>query len=389
MRKDEVRRLLDGIEIPEENEARSRAWEVVRRDFEEREPAPRRGRGLRPVLVAAAVVAVVAGALSPAGRALIDSVRETIGVEQAAPALFDLPAEGRVLVSSSRGTWVLQEDGSRRLLGRYREASWSPRGLFVAAARPNELVALEPTSGDLRWSLARRDVRFPRWAGVDGDTRIAYLSGASLRVVAGDGTGDAALADAVAPVAPAWRPGGRDILAFATKDGFASVYEIDRSERYWRSRRPLRPLRLEWSHDGDRLLVVSRSSVLLVDTSGRRWRDLFSRRLRGVVLGAAFRPGTHRFAVAVRVGASRSEVVVLSGDSGARRQRRLFTGTGRFTDLAWSPDGRWLLVAWQDADQWVFIRAAGSRRLEAVSAISAQFRARRFPTLAGWCCAAS
>ena len=34
-------------------------------------------------------------------------------------------------------------DGSKRLLGGYREASWSPFGHFVVAARPNELVALE------------------------------------------------------------------------------------------------------------------------------------------------------------------------------------------------------------------------------------------------------
>ena len=82
-------------------------------------------------------------------------MRESIGVEEAAPALFALPADGRVLVTSARGVWVVRPDGSKRLLGRYREASWSPFGRFVVAARANELAALDPSTGELRWSLAR------------------------------------------------------------------------------------------------------------------------------------------------------------------------------------------------------------------------------------------
>ena len=78
----------------------------------------------------------------------------------------------------------------------------------------------------------------------------------------------------------------------------------------------------------------------------------------------------------------RSEVAIL--DRG--RFHRVFSGAGRFTGLEWSPDGRWLLVAWKDADQWVFIRSAHVRRIRAVSGISAQFGGGSFPTLAGWCC---
>ena len=69
--------------------------------------------------------------------------------------------------------------------------------------RPNELVALEP-DGDLRWTLARPDVRFPRWGGTRTDTRIAYLSTARLRVVAGNGKGDRLLD----PQAATGRPDG-------------------------------------------------------------------------------------------------------------------------------------------------------------------------------------
>ena len=120
-------------------------------------------RGSRSPAVALAVV-VVAGLLSPPGRAVLDEIREVVGVEEAQPALFSLPAPGRLLVTADSGAWVVDEDGSKRLLGDYREASWSPFGRFVVATRANELVALEP-DGTVRWSLARPDVRLPRWGG--------------------------------------------------------------------------------------------------------------------------------------------------------------------------------------------------------------------------------
>jgi hypothetical protein len=45
-----------------------------------------------------------------------------------------------------------------------------------------------------------------------------------------------------------------------------------------------------------------------------------------------------------------------------------------------------LLVAWPDANQWVFVGATGAHRLKAVSNISGQFEGG-FPALEGWCCA--
>ena len=70
----------------------------------------------------------------------------------------------------------------------------------------------------------------------------------------------------------------------------------------------------------------------------------------------------------------------------ASAARRVFSGVGSFTDLEWSPDGRWLLVGWRDADQWVFIRSARVRKIEAVSGIRSQFDSTRFPSVSGWCC---
>jgi len=69
----------------------------------------------------------------------------------------------------------------------------------------------------------------------------------------------------------------------------------------------------------------------------------------------------------------------------------LFSGPGRFSDLTWSPDGRWLLFGWRDADQWLFLQPERPRHIVAISNISEQFapgQAGRtaFPSVAGWCC---
>jgi hypothetical protein len=102
------------------------------------------------------------------------------------------------------------------------------------------------------------------------------------------------------------------------------------------------------------------------------------RRLNGVV-DVAFAPRGHHL-VLVRP----REVLLADADRPAMRPRRVLAGAGRFTDAAWSPDRRWLLVAWKNADQWIFVRMPGARRLTAVSGISAQFEGGGFPSVAGW-----
>ena len=81
------------------------------------------------------------------------------------------------------------------------------------------------------------------------------------------------------------------------------------------------------------------------------------------------------------------EVVVGTGGS----LRQALAGPG-VTAVSWSPDGRWLLVTWPAANQWVFVRVVGAPRIEAVSRISDQFSSggvpRAFPQLDGWCCTA-
>jgi hypothetical protein len=365
-----VKRELERIDIPGEHDARERTWAVVQAAFAEQQPVVHRTRRLRPALALAAVLAVVAAALSPPGRAVLDEIREVVGVERAQPALFSLPAPGRLLVSSDAGVWIVQQDGSRRLLGEYREASWSPFGRFVVAARENELAALEPDGG-VRWTLARPGVRFPRWAGSETDTRIAYQGRNVPHVVAGDGTGDSPVcAVSARPIAPAWRPGADFVLALVAPSGTPYIVDLDGCVVPWTAAVVARPRRVEWSSDGTRLLVVGASAMRIFD--GRTGRLVAS------TLGAdaAWRPGGRTLArIFHRGGASR----VIVG------RKVVFSATGRLVQPVWTPDGRWLVVGWPTADQWVFVRADG-KRIRAVSNVSEQFRSRSFPHLEGWCC---
>ena len=271
----------------------------------------------------------------------------------------------------------MQEDGSKRLLGPYREASWSPFGRFLVATKPNELSALEP-SGDVRWTLARRAVSSPRWGGSRTDTRIAYLSRDQLRVVAGDGRGDRAVGP-VSTVAPAWRPGPGHVLTYVDRSNRVVTQDLVTNRVLWRASGQGAATALEWTADGRRLQVRRATRIDVLTRDGRLWTGL--RSPTGRVVASAVRPGSHAWAAALAK-RGRTEVLVV-GDPGGR----VFAGRGRFSDLAWSPDGRWLLIAWPTADQWVVVRADNGS-LRAVAWIGEQFRSRHtFPRVEGWCCA--
>ena len=363
-----MKRELEQIEIPGEHDARERALAVVRSAFSERDPVVPERHRLRLAVVIAVAAAVVAAALSPPGRAVLDEIREVVGVERAQPGLYSLPAPGRALVTSDSGAWVVQEDGSKRLLGDYRDASWSPFGRFVAATRPNELAALEP-DGDVRWTLARPQASLPRWTGTETDTKIAYLARRQPRVVAGDGSGDEPLcAVSSRRAAAAWRPGQGFVAALLAPSGAVNVSNVDSCVQLWQSEPIPGASLVEWSTDAARLLVVAGDRVRILN--GRNGKAIAG--LRGVE--AAFRPGTREPAL-IRRGEGTSEVVLGNAT--------LFRGAGELRGLTWSPDGRWLLVGWPAADQWVFVRADGGS-IRAVANVSRQFRSESFPEVEGW-----
>lgn len=388
---------------PDDESARRRAWQVVQAAYAEHEPAPRRRsrRRLAALVLAAALVPVAAGggaAASAPDSAVGEWVRGVLGVGErdAKPALVDVPGGGRLLVQGGNGTWVVSADGAKRRLGDYAGAAWSPNGLFVIAWQGRELTALTP-GGEVRWSLARpARVALARWAPVDG-FRIAFLSGSELRVVNGDGTADRRLATAARrDVAPAWRPDATHVLAYVDADERVNVVAADSRERLWRSERLPAAVSLSWGPDGRSLLVATRRELVVFDGAGRR---MYSRPVpAGSVLEySEWAPRGSQVAIVRRIAAAgRSEVLLLDAASGLR-ERTLFSGPGRFAGLAWSPGGERLLIGWQEADQWLFLRPIRPRGAGPVAAavgnISRQFMPGEatpaFPRAVRWCCAAA
>ncbi|HEX8742179.1 MAG TPA: hypothetical protein VF712_03505 [Thermoleophilaceae bacterium] len=376
--------------LPDADGAEERGWRVVRAAFEEAAPLKRRRRpGRLSLALAAGVLAAATLALPATGAG--DWLRDLVspGRDDARPSLASLPGGGRLLVTSAAGAWVVQADGSKRRLGDYGEAGWSPNGLFVVATEGRELVATEP-GGAVRWTLSRPDpVRHPRWS--PSGFRIAYLTGSvpSLRIVAGDGTGDRQLSAGVADTAPAWKPGGGHVLAYAEASGSVTVLAADERRIAWRTPPAEAPRELTWSADGRRLLAAGTRAIRVFDERGRLLRTIAIERATGA---AAFAGRTHGFAVVRRAGDGQSEVVLLEAERQPRPARRVFVGAGELRDLAWSPDGRWLVIGWPSADQWLFVRSGDARRIVAVSGIARQFDpgaagSRAAPRIEGWCCA--
>jgi hypothetical protein len=285
----------------------------------------------------------------------------------------------------------VQVDGSKRLLGAWTEASWSPQGLHVVVTRAHEVAALLP-DGTLRWSVGRSGaVRGARWSP-DG-FRVAYLNGPELRVVVGDGSADGSIRRAVGSTPPAWQPEGEHELAFSTVDGRIELVQTDSAKTTWRTGPGEVPTELVWSEDGERLLVLGERSLRVLDADGRK---LWSIGLPVGPSGVAFVRKSHRF-VMIRFSpqTGRSDLILLQAETDPGEARFLYSAPGDFRSLAISPNGKWLLVGWVNADQWLFLRLSPAK-VQAVSNIGQQFGgsiggpvANAFPRSVSWCCPAS
>ncbi|HWI96412.1 MAG TPA: hypothetical protein VNS60_10150 [Solirubrobacterales bacterium] len=398
MSEDRLRALLRKEPLPGAAEAKRRGLALVERAYAERRSAN------RPVLprlaVALAAAALLAALLlSPAGAAVRSWIGDvfTAGVRNARPALTEVPGGGRLLVQSSRGPWVVQPDGSRRLLGRYEEASWSPHGLFLAAASGRTLSAIEP-GGTPHWSIsAAGPVSDPRWS--PSGFRIAYRAGHSLHAIKADGTGDHLLGQA-APIAPAWFQLGTHLLAYVDRARQLRIAETDTSRTLASTAATAGVTTLGWSADGRFLLELTPHGLWLrrlrLDKLADRIRLGAARRVplpAGVVRAAAFAPRRHTIAVLLErrggAGAPHSEALLI--DAGGGPPRRLFAVSGRLSQLAWSPDGSRLLLAWPAADQWLFLPVRQEDHLRAIGNIASVFSpghagAAQLPQIEGWCC---
>jgi dipeptidyl aminopeptidase/acylaminoacyl peptidase len=392
---DRLQRLLERAGDDGRTAAELRAWPVAREAFAERATAEGSRRLGHPALALAALGAaaiVVALAVTSPGAAVADWVHDHIlarpGARRSAPALTHLPGGGRILVRSPQGVWVVQSDGSRRLLRGYDGATWSPRGLYVGAWRGHELFAVEP-GGRVHWSLARAGTIHAADWSPDG-FRIAYLAGDSLRVVAGDGTTDTMLRSRVARVAPAWRPQAPHLLAAAPRRRTVDLIATDARAVVWRRQLPQDVRALSWSPDGKLLAVAGRTRIaILSGPSGRYGREVLVP-ANFAVTAIAFAHGSPRLAVALRGVGGRARVLTVDLSSRHASRRWLFAGSAVFSELGWSPDDRWLQLSWPAADQWLFLGATPGAGVRAVSDIARQFdpgaAQPRFPRTAGWCC---
>jgi WD40-like Beta Propeller Repeat len=410
-----IRERLERARIPGEREAEGRAWEVVRTAYAERTPAPATARYGRFAAALAGAAALAALVMSPAGAEVRDWISDVVepGAKNPEPALTSLPTAGELLVESAEGPWTVDDDGSARRLGDYEQAAWSPTARFVAATSGHQLFAIvadaevvgEP-AGTPRWRVASpRPVSDPAWA--PSGVRVAYRAGRQLRVVAGDGTDDALLAAGVSAVAPVWRPlsdreeeqrdeatgivlGAANVLAFV--DGGQRIHVVDVDSR----RELVRPWSagedriraLHWTATGQGLVIVTERRVIRLAIRGGRaipGRSYSFYPARPVIAAPSPANRLDIAALTTRgtaVPGQASELLLLHGAG----ERSLQSGLGRFTDVAWSPDGRWLVLGWRDADQWLFIPARGGKPI-AFADISAQFGGDAFPRITGWCCA--
>lgn len=376
-----VERELQRFKAPEERAAQARAWDVVRFAYGARPPRPRPAPRWRLALAPGAIAVVAALTLTPAGATVGRLISHALGVPHAARALFSLPAPGSLLVSGRDQTWIVSSDGSRRRVGSWHQANWSPHGIYVVTAAGDRLAAVNP-HGVVQWALTRPRVSDPRWYAPTG-FRIAYRSGSTLRVVAGNGTGDHLVASGVAPIAPAWRPGHPYELAYVQRQRLI-LRDAGSGQVIWT--RPIRTvLKLGWSSSGDRLLILTRGGAQVVTGSGRTTATIPTGPAAAVRDGA-LSPNGRALALVSRGGlevarlrSSRPVVKTVLAGSGIRQ-------------VIWSPNSQWLLAAWPAADQWVFVASGPRPRIEAVSRIAQQFSSARrtdpFPRLDGWCCTA-
>ena len=379
-----VRDRLREAPLPGEAEAAARSWPVVEAALTERAPsAPRRRLPMRVVLVGALLCAGLATALSPAGAWIGDRF-ESEGAHSR-PAFAPLPKGGSVLAISRGGAYAIRPDGGARRLGSFSQVGWSPHGLHVVGVDGRSLTAVTPAA-TVKWTLTRpRLVGHPAWSTELGYA-IAYLQGRVLRVVAGNGdpATDRTVRRDAAAVTPAWRPHSDRVLTYATRGGAIETVDVVTGRRLWRARGPSTSTRsLAWSRVGGLLVALASRSVAVLDARGRVLRTLA---LPGTGRGLALHPSGRRAAVVVTRGRDTSVLGLrlggaAHGPSAARSQ--LFQGN--VDSLAWSEDGRWLLLGWRGAGQWLLLGPHG--RIRALHGVSSELGAAGgFPRVAGWCC---
>jgi hypothetical protein len=402
--RERIAALLREQPVPGETEAAARSWPVVEAALAERRSGSagrsrsagllRAGVGrpaglihgraaLRLAFVCALLAAGLVAALSPAGAEVGDWIGDRFAgpAERGAPAFAALPDGDSVLAISRNGAYTVSASGTSHL-GPFSDAGWSPRGLHAVGVDGHRLAAVTPT-GAVKWTITEaRRVHHPAWSRGDGFA-VVYLEGTELRTVAGDGTLDSnrTLRRDAAPVTPAWRSGSDRVLAYATTHGAVETVDIATGQALSRAKLPGAARALAWTAKG-RLVALSARAVTVLDRAGSR---VVTVALPGAARELAVHPSGRRAAVLLRQGAETRVVEVRLGSdrSAPSAARPVFQGD--VDGIAWSRDGRELLVGWRGADQWLLFGRHG--RVKALHDVSDELGAAGgFPRVVGWCC---
>jgi hypothetical protein len=330
-------RRLRATPVPGEDAAYRRAHTLAMAAVSAAPPRRRRRRrALRTLAPLTAGLLAAALLLSPAGADVRSWISDAVTSTKPQPVRAEtLPGGGRLLTAGRDGLFVRTSHGPRRILGDVGEATWSPRGLFVAVTRGIELIAVSPR-GERRWSLHHpAPIRHPRWA--PSGYQIAYLSGGGVYLVDGDGSNDARLG-AADGAAPAWRRAhGYSQVAYAHGRTVVLRDTIDRRVLF-ATRVADRPLALSWSRDAQRLLVVERDRIQLLNQFGARLRTSHAPRGTRNVTGT-FAPAGRDWTL-VRVQGASSRLMLVSGQD----TLKVLELAGRVDGITYSPSGRWLAL---------------------------------------------
>ena len=324
-------------------------------------------------------------------------VRDVLGVERAARrgrTSARCPAAGACSRRRAGARGSCRRTGTRRRLGAYAGAAWSPRGRFVVAWRRGTLAALEPDGG-VRWSLTRpsadrggalgagrrlpRRVRRRRRAADRQRRRHRRPAPRRRRSPASPRRGVREHARVVAFPDAAGR-----VRAVRRRHGSESCGAPARCER--RERSP-----------GRRAAAGCSSLTGGPARAPRRRRPRAREPARAVGHGARG-PGlvARRAPASPWCGATRStgrsEVVLLGPGRPPAARRSCFAGPGRFGTPAWSPDGRACSCPGRRPTSGSTCAPADGGRVTAVAEIARAVLTRRQsgPRFArvrcAWCC---